>query len=101
MIKDASKEDVEFHLGSGKVILDVWKNGCPPCSRMEPIFSKLDEEINDVLFIKVKADDNMDYVASDLKVRNAPTFILFNNGEEVKRISGYVSEVELRNFIEE
>jgi thioredoxin 1 len=100
MIKDASADDVKMAITNGKVLLDVWKDGCMPCLRMNPTIEKLDSELSDVLFVKMKADDNVEYAVSELKVRSAPTFILFDNGVELKRTSGYISEVEMRNFIQ-
>ena len=99
MIKEANPEDVKMAISNGKVLLDVWKNGCQPCMRMNPILEKLDKENSDVLFVKINADDNLDYAINDLGVRNAPTFILFEGGKEVNRATGYLSEVEMSNFI--
>ena len=76
-------------LGSAlPVLVDVYGTYCPPCEQMMPVVEELADEVaGQASVVKLNADENSG-LASSLRVRGVPTFIVFKNGEEVGRLTG-------------
>jgi thioredoxin 1 len=70
------------------IIVDVWGPECRPCIELMPHFEHLaDEYSSSVLAVKLDASQNR-RLCIDLKVFGLPTYLRFENGQEVARISG-------------
>ena len=64
-----------------------------------PIFEEAGEK-ESINFIKIDVDKHPE-IAREYGVMTIPTIILFNNGKEVKRYTGFMSKDELIKFINE
>lgn len=62
------------------VVVDVWADWCGPCKMLTPVIDQLSNEMDNVKFVKLNADENQELTAA-LGVRNLPTLVLFKNGE--------------------
>ncbi len=62
------------------VVVDVWADWCGPCKMLSPVIDQLSDEVDNVKFVKLNADENQELTAA-LGVRNLPTLVLFKNGE--------------------
>lgn len=82
------------------VLVDFFANWCGPCRMLSPIIEEVSNEINDVVFAKIDIDESSE-IASSYGIMSIPTLILFKNGKMINKIVGFVSKIELRNFIEE
>jgi len=77
---------------SGPVVVDFWAEWCGPCRLMAPVIDQLAEEYDGRLqFVEVNVDENPD-VAMEHGVEGIPTLILFNHGQAVDRIVGYLPQ---------
>ena len=86
------KEEV---LGAkGLVLVDFYADWCGPCKMMAPIVEEISNERADIVVGKMNIDENMQ-IAYNYKIVSIPTLIVFKDGEEHKRIVGYVSKNEL------
>lgn len=81
------------------VLVDFWAEWCHPCKIQHKVLDELDSE-NHISFkiATLNVDDNK-VIASKLSVRNIPTLILYNNGEEVRRMIGVQSKDMIINQI--
>lgn len=79
-------------------IVDFTATWCPPCRKMKPIFHKLASEFRgEINFVSIDIDENPE-LAEKYQVQAVPTFVFLDEeGNEGNRITGYVSEEELRN----
>ncbi|MEX6687183.1 DUF953 domain-containing protein [Danxiaibacter flavus] len=78
------------------VLVDFGAEWCPPCKKMEPVITQLQNELKDqIVIIKVDAGINTN-VMSDMKVASIPTFIVYKSGKETWRKQGVVDAGELR-----
>ena len=80
-------------------VVDFYATWCGPCKMFGPIFEETSNEF-DMNFIKLDVDKSSD-IAREYGVMTIPTIILFKNGNEVKRHTGFMSKTDLLNFINE
>lgn len=71
---------------------------CQPCKRTRPIVEELNREQTVAGFQIIDVDDVPELVRT-FKVQSVPTFILFDEGVEVKRIIGSQTREQLQEFI--
>jgi len=75
-------------------ILYFTADWCNPCKKTKPIVEELNRESADIRFQIVDADSEIDLVKS-FEVRSIPTFILIEDGKEIKRLSGAQTKDQL------
>ena len=66
------------------VMVDFWATWCGPCKTMAPIVEEIAEEPE---------------LARQYRVMSIPTFLVFKDGEVVKRDMGVMSKDELEGLI--
>ena len=71
---------------------------CNPCKQAKPVFQKLNESVNNVHYEIVDIDENRQ-MAQDFNVTGVPTFMLIENGEEVKRLVGAQNVVRVKELL--
>ncbi|MFN3754243.1 thioredoxin domain-containing protein [Flavobacterium sp.] len=79
-----------------KVLINFTAVWCAPCQKMKPYVLKLQEELKDqIKIVRVDADENKT-LTEEMKISGLPLIIAYENGKEVWRSAGYISEEELR-----
>lgn len=69
---------------------------CGPCKMVKPVIKKLQEEGLNIEVIDIDRDQT---VASRKQISSVPTFILYDEGVEVGRISGVPTEADVRGWM--
>lgn len=99
MIRHINEKDFEKEIKEKRVLVDFYATWCGPCKMLGLVMEKFDKkEIIDIL--KIDVDEAVD-IANQYKIFSVPTLILFEDGKEVKRISGFMSEQELEKWVNE
>ena len=97
MVKYIKENNLEKEIENKKVLVDFFATWCGPCKMLGFVLEKFESK-NDLPILKVDVDEN-DKLASEYKIFSVPTLILFENGKEIKRISGFMSEEELESWV--
>ncbi len=82
---------------SDKAVVDFYATWCGPCKMFGPIFEETSSEY-DFNFVKLDVDKSSD-IAREYGVMSIPTVILFENGKELKRFTGFMTKEEFTNFL--
>lgn len=103
MAMEVNKDTFEAEVVSvgGPVLVDFWGPACQPCLALMPFVEELARKYeNKLKVVKVDSSKNR-RLCINLKVMGLPTFLLYQNGQEVGRISGKeVTREELQKFME-
>ena len=80
-----------------KAVVDFYATWCGPCRMFGPVFEEVSKD-DDFNFVKLDVDKYSD-IAREYGVMSIPTVILFENGNEVKRFTGFMSKDEFIEFL--
>jgi thioredoxin len=82
------------------VLLYFQSEWCPSCKAMSPIVDSLSSQFAEKMKV-LKVDTlKSQKIAVDHTVLSTPTLIIFKDGREVKRNTGFITEKNLRALIE-
>ncbi|WP_300664667.1 rhodanese-like domain-containing protein [Fluviicola sp.] len=79
------------------VLIDIGAEWCPPCKKMAPIMDELSEEGYTIIKIDGGAQTEL---VKELKAGAFPTFIVYKNGIEGKRLTGACSKEDLKKLLD-
>ncbi len=86
---------------TGPVLVDVFTPTCLPCRQMMPIIDKFAKDNHDTVKVMSLDASKYDKLASELRISAVPTLLLFLNGMEVGRKTGFQSEAKINSWIRE
>ena len=95
-----SRVDYFNKIKSDKLVLvDFYAEWCAPCKKMKPYLEEISNDMkNTVDVLRIDADASKE-VCQVMTVEALPTLILYKNGIQVWRNTGYVTKEEVLNQI--
>lgn len=83
------------------VLIDFWAAWCGPCKMLSPIVEELANDLAGKLKVgKLNVDDSPK-TASQFGIMSIPTLLVFQGGEVVRQIVGYMPKRQLSAKIED
>ncbi|HOI85352.1 MAG TPA: thioredoxin [Acholeplasmataceae bacterium] len=82
----------------GLVVVQYFATWCGPCKMLKPVLESLSTELNDVKFYRVDIDLFRNQ-AIEAGIRSVPTVVLYKDGEEVDRQSGYQPKERVQSWM--
>lgn len=82
------------------VIIDFYAEWCGPCKMMAPMMEQIKEEYGDRIKIyKIDIDKNRP-LAEKHNIQAVPTLFIYKKGNQLYRVAGVPSKVELKREID-
>ncbi len=78
--------------GDQPVMIDFYAEWCGPCKMAAPVIEELATEYAGKAVIAKVDVDAENQLAQDHRVMSIPTVIIFKNGEEVERMTGFAGK---------
>ncbi len=82
----------------GLVVVQYFATWCGPCKMLKPVLEQISTELNDVKFFRVDIDLFRNQ-AIEAGIRSVPTVVLYKDGEEVDRQSGYQPKERIQSWM--
>ena len=81
------------------VLIDFFAEWCGPCKSMAPILKEVKDKVgNSAQIIKIDVDKNPK-LSAKYGIRSVPTLMIFKNGKEMWKKSGFFPSNQLVNLI--
>ena len=95
LTKDNFNEVIE---NNDFVILDFWAPWCGPCKNFGPIFEKVSENHEDVVFGKINTEDQQE-LGAYFQIRSIPTLMVLREKVAIFSQPGMLPESALEDII--
>ena len=97
---DISAENFEDTIsGNDIVLVDFWAEWCGPCKRFGPIYEKMSDQYDGVVFAKLDTDANQQ-LSGQLGIEGIPTLMAFREGVLVFNQAGALPGPALKEVVD-
>lgn len=80
-------------------VLDFYATWCGPCRMMKPVLEDVSDKYKGKIRFYQIDIDSAEELADKYKIEAVPTMLVFENGKEVGRTSGYQELEEFESFL--
>ena len=81
------------------LVVDFWATWCGPCKQFAPTFKQVASQLEPkARFIKIETEKEQS-ISAKYNIRSIPTLAIFKNGKEIDRVSGALSAIDFRIWV--
>jgi thioredoxin 1 len=100
-MKEYSGEAYEGVVGQkGLVVVQYYATWCGPCKMLKPVVDQVSEEMPETPFYRLDIDQYRNQ-SVEAGIRSVPTVVVYKDGEEVDRASGYQPKERFESWIKQ
>jgi thioredoxin 1 len=81
------------------VVVDFWAPWCGPCRSFAPVFEKISEEYDNIVFAKVNTENEQE-IAAHFQIRSIPTLMVFREKIIIYSQPGAMPESGFKQLVE-
>jgi thioredoxin 1 len=81
------------------VVVDFWAPWCGPCRSFAPVYDKVSEDHEDIVFAKINTEDEQE-IAAHFQIRSIPTLMIFREQIIIFAQPGALPEGSFRQLLE-
>ena len=81
------------------VIVDFWAPWCGPCRSFAPVYDKVSEDFDNIVFAKVNTEQEQE-IAAHFQIRSIPTLMIFREKIIIYSQAGALPESHFRQLID-
>jgi len=97
--KEVTGKDLEQILVENRVLVDFYSANCGPCKMLSFVLNEVAKETaENITIVKINFGENKETVEK-YGVEGYPTLILFDNGQEIKRMKGLQQKTAILKMI--
>jgi len=82
------------------VLVDFWATWCGPCRMLAPVLEQIAQERQDIRVCKINVDEEP-LLAQQFQIDSIPTLLIFQNGKQMARMTGYCDKQTLLQRLDE
>lgn len=94
MLKELSQENFDTEIKDGLKLIEFYTSWCGYCKKQKPELEKMEK-----IWIGQIDADNSPQISAKYNINAFPTFLIFKNGQEAERFSGYRTKEDLMEKI--
>jgi thioredoxin 1 len=84
---------------SNFVVVDFWAPWCGPCRSFAPVYDKVSEDHDDIVFAKINTEQEQE-IAAHFQIRSIPTLMIFREQIIIFAQPGALPEGSFRQLLE-
>jgi thioredoxin 1 len=81
------------------VVVDFWAPWCGPCRSFAPVYDKVSEDHDDIVFAKINTEEEQE-IAAHFQIRSIPTLMIFREQIIIFAQPGALPEGSFRQLLE-